>query len=345
MWTSYVVPLADLPDRGVGPARRLVADAERVLGSRTRRLVVRTVGSPGAGDDILLAVADRVSPQEQDVARSVIERHGLRAPVPRESEQPPLDDSGLGFDGPALAETWTDLLVAAAPVASALTAALRGDPARDYPLAIGLMAEHARAAVAVSSQSVLTGLSAEELVPLRLLSYRSHAEGALARFRDRDAMAALFAATYREHRLAVLGALDPATPAPAQPWLGQWRGLVTDALPRVRELLVEGRLAASGERLDRVAEDPERAATLSSFHRQISPAMAHLLYDDPDFGAYRLLTTLLYTVLYTAGLSLPERYLFCSMVADGNEERSGLAPADLQQRLGEVARSVAGAEV
>ncbi|XIE80564.1 hypothetical protein AB6O49_26890 [Streptomyces sp. SBR177] len=120
--------------------------------------------------------------EARDRVRDAAGAHGLRpevAELPFEEIPSPLWNSGIGGEGvDAVAKR---LYRAVSPLLVTTVSALGDDPAdktRAYVPALDLMVANAAATVAESEQRRLSSRGFGELLALRMLSYRSHYEGA-----------------------------------------------------------------------------------------------------------------------------------------------------------------------
>lgn len=309
--------------------------------------VVRTWDRETGLDCLQLSLdSDRTGAAE---ARERVERaaaaRGLHARVtetPFETIPSPLWNSGFG--GPGFDAAAKRLYRAAAPVLTRLAQALEADPAGAYPLALRLMTAHAGATLLESEQRRLPSRDFAELLSLRLLSFRSHYEGVFARARDPQSFERRYAAYYdRLGEQAREFVRDCAT-APdafvADARTSDWTDLVRRHFAALRQDVHAGLITDEGLTLDDLNRGREVPLPPTRFHSFMSDAMAELLHRNPDFLAFRVLTSLLYSCLHTLGFNLVERYLFCYLLARANEDVSGRATAELQRGLGALAREL-----
>ncbi|MFJ9612371.1 hypothetical protein [Streptomyces noursei] len=287
-----------------------------------------------------------------DEARDRLQRaadaHDLRptvAELPFEEIPSPLWNSGIGGDGfDAAAKS---LYRAVAPLLSRSVSAIGDDTTKAYLLALNLMVANAGATVLESEQRRLSSRGFDELLSLRMLSYRSHYEGAKnALAKDPDSFERRCAAYYDKLGTHVRESIRSwaASPVPAlddEP-ARAWVDVVRQHFGALREECRAGRIAHSGRTLDDFHEHPDDHLPPSSFHaKKLSAEMSDLLHRSPDFLAYRIQASLLYSCLHTMGFSLAERFLFCYLLARANEEVSGRTTEELAQGLDAVAREIA----
>jgi hypothetical protein len=287
-----------------------------------------------------------------DEARDRVQRaadaHGLRpdtAELPVEEIPSPLWNSGIGGEGfDAVARS---LYRAVSPLLARIVAAVGDDKAEAYLPALDLMVANAAATVAESEQRRLSSRGFGELLALRMLSYRSHYEGAKhALAKDPEAFerrCAVFHERLGPHvrELVRSCAASPDT-APADEPARSWARVVRSHFGALREECRAGRIVHAGRTLDDFNENPDDHLPPSSFHaKKLSPEMSDLLHRSPDFLAYRVQASLLYSCLHTMGFSLAERFLFCYVLARANEEVSGMTTEQLAHGLDAVAREMA----
>lgn len=287
-WTELVfpAPAADHPRLLAGVVGPLLAGLDGPA------LFLR---EPGAEGDTRLLVQLRGTPP--DLAALPGPPAEARAATVR-----PL--GGPVFDGPELDETTRGFLASTAPVALGL--ATRADDRTRA--ALELMTVHL-AAVADPARS-------GDGPPLSFLSFRSHAEAFLATTRDPEAARRAFDDRYAAHRAAVecwVGAiLNRGTLGAA----AAWDAAVRAAKPAMAEGFRTGALVAhTGYARDHLRERADFAG--NEFHRTAgaSQDLQSYLGGDPSFLASRLLTSLLYVTLYSAGMSLLQRYFLCHAIS------------------------------
>ncbi|MCT9089595.1 hypothetical protein N4G70_12005 [Streptomyces sp. ASQP_92] len=285
-----------------------------------------------------------------DEARDRVERaattHGLHATVaevPFEEIPSPLWNCGFG--GPDFDSVAKRLFRAASPVLARIAASLDGDTTGSYLLALRLMVAHAGATLLESEQRQLPSHSFEELLSLRLLSFRSHYEGVFARASDPESFERRYAAYYDQlgarARDYVRACAQSPESAVADARVSDWAGLVHQHFTALREAVASGAVVDEGLTLDDLNRGREVPLPPTRFHSFMSDEMAQLLHHNPDFLSFRVLTSLLYSSLHTLGFNLVERYLFCYVLARANEDVSGRATAELQSGLGALARKLA----
>ncbi len=252
---------------------------------------------------------------------------------------------GAGFDAAS-----KRLCSAVAPVLVRAAVEIgNGGTAASYLLAMRLMVANAGATLLDSDQRQLSPRAFDELLSLRLLSYRSHYEGAKhAQATDPVAFDRRCAAYYDElgaHARDLVRACG-ASPVPAAgdtagDTAGAWADVVRRHSRTLREQCRAGLIAHDGPTLDDVDEGRDVPLQRSEFHSVVSREMSDLLHRNADFLAYRIAASLLYSSLYTLGFSLAERFLFCYLLARANEDVSGRSPEELARALDDVAREFA----
>jgi hypothetical protein len=265
------------------------------------------------------------------------------AEVPFEEIPSPLWNcgfGGVGFDAVA-----KQLFRAASPVLTRIAPVLDGDTTGSYLLALRLMVAHAGATLLASEQRELPSHGFDELLSLRLLSFRSHYEGVFARASDPESFERRYAAYYdqlgeRARDFVRACARSPES-AVADVRVRDWTELVRRHFAALREDVGAGLIVDEGLTLEDLNRGREVPLPPTRFHSFMSDAMAELLHRNPDFLAFRILTSLLYSCLHTLGFNLVERYLCCYVLARANEDVSGRATAELQSGLGALARELA----
>ncbi|MFF8599696.1 hypothetical protein ACF065_12085 [Streptomyces sp. NPDC015232] len=293
------------------------------------------------------AGADEARDRVRDAARA----HGLRpdvAELPFEEIPSPLWNSGIGGEGiDAVAKR---LYRAVSPLLVTTVSAMADHPADKtaaYASALDLMVANAAATVAESEQRQLSSRGFGELLALRMLSYRSHYEGAKhALAKDPEAFerrCALFHERLGPRvRELIRACADAPDATPGGEPAGSWARVVRQHFGAVREECRAGRITHSGRTLDDFHENPDDHLPPSAFHaKKLSPEMSELLHRSPDFLAYRVQASLLYSCLHTLGFGLAERFLFCYVLARANEEVSGMTTEELAHGLDSVAREIA----
>lgn len=265
------------------------------------------------------------------------------AEVPFEEIPSPLWNCGFG--GPGFDAAAKELFRAAAPVLTRIAPHLDGDTTQSYLLALRLMVAHAGATLLESEQRQLGSHAFDELLSLRLLSFRSHYEGVFARASDPESFERRYAAYYDrlgpDAREFVRACAESPESAVADDRVRDWTELVRRHFAPLREDIRAGLIVDQGLTLDDLNRGREVPLPPTRFHSFMSDAMAELLHRNPDFLAFRVLTSLLYSCLHTLGFNLVERYLFCYLLARANEDVSGRATAELQSGLGALARKLA----
>lgn len=287
-------------------------------------------------------------------ARDRVERaahaHDLRPTVtelPFRDIPSPLWNSGIGgtgFDAAA-----RRLYRAVAPILARGVAAIGDDKTKAYLLALDLMVANAGATVLESEQRRLSSRGFGELLGLRMLSYRSHYEGAKhAMAKDPDSFERRCAAYYarlgpylRESVRRCAESPVPALDLDGEP-ARAWADVVRQHFGELREECRAGLIAHSGPTLDDFDGRRDDGLTPSAFHaKELSAELSDLLHRSADFLAYRIQASLLYSCLHTMGFSLAERFLFCYLLARANEEVSGKSTEELAKGLDSVARELA----
>jgi hypothetical protein len=306
-------PATDAPPpaffvRGTGPAQPTLSvqlalgpedgEAAREYATRARELAGRLGAGAGTGS------RGRVGTEVQVVT-------GPARLVPL---------TGSVFDGPALAPFTRTVLADLCPALLAVGAA--GEAGRPALLAAAaaLMAAHLRGVSASGAPTARDYELGRDGVPLGFLSYRSHAEAFLATSRNPQAARSAMSEQYARVAPTLLGLVDavlaqcegrgPVVSEPAR----QWFEAVRPAKPTATDLF------RSGDELRLLGDDEEHDATAldeSAFHRIVgaSDGLRDFLNGDPAFLAARLLTSLLYLGLHSAGLTLTERYFLCYAVS------------------------------
>lgn len=278
-WTELVfdTPVADHPRLIAGVVGPLLADSDG--------LFLRELGPDG---DARLLVQLRDAAPDLAVPGALV----------RQAEVPPL--GGPVFAGPALDETTRGFLAATSAVAVDLATA----PDRTG-VALGLMTAHL-AAVARPGDGP----------PLSFLSFRSHAEAFLATTHDPAATRAAFDARYSEHSAAVetrvRTILRDGDLGAAAPWVASVRA----AKPAAAEGFRTGALIAHTEYTrEHLRERTDFAG--NAFHAMAgaSAGLQSYMSGDPEFLASRLMTSLLYVTLHSAGLPLLQRYFLCHTIS------------------------------
>lgn len=158
------------------------------------------------------------------------------------------------------------------------------------------------------------------------VSYRSHAEGFIARCGDPSATRARFEAYYRDHRddvvdrvRAVIATLEGHASI-AVPYVREWAELIAGFRQRATPLIAAGKLIRPP------VYDAEAARALpSEFHRLIfgNRAYHRAVFGDPDFSRYRLLIDYTCLQIDRLGLTPPQRFRLCHLAANAVEEIYG----------------------
>lgn len=254
----------------------------------------------------------------------------------------PLWNAGLS--GPRFAATSRELASGANSFVLDLAAVLR-DEGREaaYRTAVRVMAAHSFASLEHSDLRSRSARPFGDLLACRLLSYRSHYEAVLARAaspeRLEDAAGGLYRAVGAEAREAIRSAAEGTPPRPGT-LEHRWRELVAGHHTRIRGSFAAGTLRNSGKSLEDLEAELGRKLPPTRFHTPPSPALERLMHEDPDFLAFRLGTSVLYSSLYTAGLAMAERYLLCHVLATANEDVAGRSVSRLRDDLDALAVEV-----
>lgn len=287
-WTELVfpAPAADHPRLLAGVVGPLLTSLD------VPALFLRELGSEG---DTRLLVQLRGTPP--DPAALPHPPAEVRAATVR-----PL--GGPVFDGPELDETTRGFLAETAPVALALAT---GADDRTGA-ALELMTVH----LAAVADPVRSG----DGPPLSFLSFRSHAEAFLATTRDPEAARRAFDDRYAAHRVAVESWVRAILSYGDLGAAAAWDAAVRAAKPALVEGFRTGALVAhTGYARDHLRERADFAG--NAFHRTAgaSDDLQSYLGGDPSFLATRLLTSLLYVTLHSAGTSLLQRYFLCHAIS------------------------------
>lgn len=227
--------------------------------------------------------------------------------------------TGSVFDGPSLAPFTREVLATVCPALLAVgKAGEQGRPAL-LAAAAALMAAHLRGVSVSGAPGPREYEENRDGVPLGFLSYRSHAEAFLASSPNPQAARDMVSEKYARVATTMEGLVDavlaqsegrgPVVSRPARQWFEGVRPAkptATDLFRTGSELVVRDKPAQDGTALDE-----------SSFHRIVSASggLRDFLNRDPAFLAARLLTSLLYLGLHSAGIALAERYFLCYAVS------------------------------
>ncbi|MGW1889367.1 hypothetical protein ACWCP6_03790 [Streptomyces sp. NPDC002004] len=308
---------------------------------------VRTWDQESGGDCFHISLeSEQVTLSEaRDRVRQVTTARGFTPSfeeIPFEKVPSPLWNSGLA--GSEFDAASKRLYRAVAPALVEFAAALGDDATRNYLLALRLMVAHSAATLLESEQLDVPSLSFDDLLPLRLLSYRSHYEGIYARVNDPESFERRYAAYYdglgAHAREFIASRLASPLPDADDTLIRPWADAMRAQFAEVRESFRAGRIVDDGPTLADL-KDREEPLRPTRFHTFMSEAMEQLLHRNPDFLAFRIQTSLLYSCLHTLGFGLVERYLFCYILARANEDVAGKSTQELQQGLGSLARLLA----
>jgi hypothetical protein len=160
------------------------------------------------------------------------------------------------------------------------------------------------------------------------VSYRSHAEGFLARCADPGAVRAAFERDYQARRQeltgrvrAVIATLDGATGTPV-PFAREWAALMTAYARRAEPLIARGRLIRPGSH-----QEAQAIPKLSAFHRLMFSSRTYhdRVFADPAFLRYRVLINYTYLQNTRLGITPPARFRVCHLAANAVEEVYGLS--------------------
>ncbi|RII22271.1 hypothetical protein DSC45_00915 [Streptomyces sp. YIM 130001] len=329
----------------------------RALFSRSRTAghgpyyFVRTWDARTSADVLHISIDGTAEPDHTiaDLQRLARE-HGCTAEAaatPAENTPSPLWNAG--FSGRGFSDSSRRLFQKAAPI---LVAHLnRSEQAKD-PLAstldvLRLMAAHSRATLLGSPQREIERYEFRDLLPLRLLSYRSHYEAVYLRTKDPDSFEAACSRFYEQVGPTVREFIEqcggPDTAPMPDPLLEQWTELATSESRQLADDFASGALVNSGQTLEDLERKQGGPVAPTRFHIPPIPETEHLIQRDPDFMAFRLLTSLMYSCLYSLGFSLAERYVFCYVLARANEEACGKSMTDLRDDLDALAKAITAA--
>jgi len=297
-----------------------------------------------------VVVEDCPAPAAEHLVRLLSREHDrvdaeVLAPGSVPGLRPPLWNSGFGGEG--LAPLSGRLAAAATPVVLELArrrSEVPGPSGTGAEDALRVMVAHTASTLASSPSLELDGHDVASLLPLRLLSYRSHFEAVVLRTPDPVAFERACSGFYDSHGSIALEAvaaaasgLVPHVDGPA----ASWSAMVTDSREDVASALRSGAVVDESRTVEDLERDLGRSVAPTRFHAPPTPHMRRLLHDDLDFLVHRLQTSVLYGALFTAGHSLPERWLYCYVVARAAEEFAGADMLELQERLDGVARRLA----
>lgn len=205
--------------------------------------------------------------------------------------------------------------------------------------AIHLLVGHGRATVTQTHKEKFRTFNSTDLFHLRLLSYRSHYESVFARALDPIALENAFEAKYADvGSIARNSIISPNSIANSS--INAWMDFISRTHMTLIAAFDSKELVDRSKKLEDLVEEVGHPIAPTRFHGFMTPQMQALMYRDPDFLAFRLETSLLYSVLFSLGFSLPERYLLCYLVARANEDVSGLSAIQLRDRLDDLAISL-----
>ncbi|GAA4036183.1 hypothetical protein GCM10022247_72370 [Allokutzneria multivorans] len=310
---------------------------------------VRTRDHRTGAEALQISVSEVTDPSDlRNLLLSAAREHGREATVeevPLHSLPSPLWNSG--FDGPGFPELSQRLYQRASPILATFLNRVEQakSPLQSALDAIKLMVAHTRATLLDSPQRSLAGYEFRDLLSLRLLSYRSHFEAIYPRTKDPAALEAACARFYGQvgpdvHKF-VTDCGDPDTGPTEDPLIRQWTEFVMSISGQLAEEFRDKTVIDAGRTLEDLVRERGGPVEPTRFHTPRIPELEHLLHRDFDFLSFRLLTSLLYSCLYTLGFSLPERYVYCYVAARANEEVAGGSMQTLSADLDELARRVA----
>lgn len=255
----------------------------------------------------------------------------------------PLWNAGVGGRGLTSISRW--LYREATPIMTELigTWQTNADGQVSLDTALRLMVAHGSATLHSSPQTRMPGYTERRLLTLRLLSYRSHFESVFARA---TRSAEFEAACERSYVLVGQTARRAIDAAPGGPQghdaaSESWGQLVRTAHTSLMSAFHRGELVGASKTLEDLERETGRTLPRTRFHASMSPAVRALLYEDDDFLAFRLETGLLYSVLFTLGYSLAERYVLCYVVARANEDLAQRTADELRDELDALAVLIA----
>ncbi|MCA2221927.1 thiopeptide maturation pyridine synthase [Nonomuraea aurantiaca] len=184
------------------------------------------------------------------------------------------------------------------------------------------------------------------------VSYRSHAEGFLARCADSDAVRAGFERDYQARRdeltgrvRAVIATLDSADDTDCAigidsitgnvPFVREWAALIAEYGRRAEPLIARGRLIRPGSHQEALA-----IPRLSDFHRLMFSSRTYhdRVFADPGFLRYRVLINYTYLQNTRLGITPPARFRICHLAANAVEEVYDLSALGLIRAFVEAHR-------
>lgn len=284
----------------------------------------------------------------RDVVSEMVRKHDFEpvfSDVDPDSVESPLWNAGFGgesFDAVSKA-----LYRQASPLLVALAARARTGVMDSYRLALRFMVEHEKATLVNSEQRTVGSFSFNDLLSTRLLSFRSHYEAIAARASDPHTFEQGYAKYYdvlgEFARECITASLDSTEPLHDDPALRQWAENIAANTSSLRENFRVGKIINNGLTLDDLNREREVPLSPTQFHAfgEDSAAFQDLMQRNPDFLAFRLQASLMYSCLHTLGFSLLERFLFCYILGRANEEVYGKSATELQIQLRTVAEALA----
>ncbi|WP_190815582.1 thiopeptide maturation pyridine synthase [Saccharopolyspora pogona] len=170
------------------------------------------------------------------------------------------------------------------------------------------------------------------------ISFRSHAEGFIARAGDPQRRRAFCEEKYRAQKaglrrrlVAVLDGLDGLDGDGEVPLVREWVAVLGRYRSRVRPLIASGEVSfvAAEQGYAQQSWDPQMLAH-STFHSLLQGEGGRMarLQRDPDFLAFRFALNYLYLHLNRIGVRPVERFVLCHLVANTVEDHYGISAHD-----------------
>lgn len=350
LFATIPQPIGSKYNDTFAPLIRELFAAERVggAGSHGPYYFVRTQDRRD-GAEVLQISIDGVSDGDatRDDLHRFAQRHGCSAHVdatPLDSVPSPLWNAG--FTGTGFSDSSKRLFQEVAPILVSFLDRAAEAPNSPPPAlgAIRLMVAHTRATLLRSPQRKIDGYEFNELLSLRLLSYRSHFEAIYLRTKDPKSFDAACARFYEQVGTAAREFITACGDPDAEhtdDTIRKWTDVITSGSSHLAESFSDGSVVNAGHTLEDLVRKRGAPVEPTRFHTPPSAELDHLMHRDTDFLAFRLQTSLLYSCLYSLGFSLAERYVFCYVVARANEEVCGKSMKELQDGLDDLARSMA----
>ncbi|XEC96272.1 lantibiotic dehydratase C-terminal domain-containing protein [Paenibacillus tarimensis] len=212
--------------------------------------------------------------------------------------------------------------------------------------------EAARYSLIVQLMAVTGSLFPEDGLLRGHLSYRSHVEGYVHQFRDRQAVRKQFAdcnSRFGRHMLLAVRNVTEYTDSGmyigADPLLRGWSAAAKRLYERAYDLSLDGRLNAStghykeiakrlgGEAVARWDEGAENGE-MSDFHRRLLHAEGkERFFQSPSFAAYRIPVNGLYALMPLFGITPHVKHLLCELISTAVERLYGTTWQELTERL------------